>query len=595
MQLGKTIKLAAVAIVMSMVPMLASSSVASAEDIVEGLDLVILVDESGSLRQSGIRSEIEALSALLSSKELISKDDVEVRISVIGFGSGVKAADVKCPLSKVTESNSEALLACAAKIKLRTTEESRNTDFAAAFKAASKQFGAGEESDSRRAVILMTDGTYDPSGKAQSSGLTDTEIGNLNTALALMSESDVQVWPLGFGKAKEDDLGYLAVQGGAASCPTGTPKPSARIVPTSEISSYLFVILSAMRCKQIIAPTTIPDEFSVHPLISKIKLTVRGALREPLTTDGSGSNVDVCESLWVRSSDGSMICEIDIAGSQTGKWKVSTTEKTPTRPTVEKTFVGEIDLSLTNCAIGAPTVEISRADKSAITWTSAQGTTWAWPAVDVKVNGKSEQLRLEKASVASTFEKMPAGAKASVALSPDQPEFIWLRADIAKCEAASAEVTKPVSTTVPTEDGDGGGGIPGWLKFLGVLALLAIGLLVLRKIKGGKFPFGTEISQYKQQGAVAAWSPRADISGMKEVGLSIDATGWVHADDASASSIIVRVSRKKNLGDYVVVTKAVGDDGMASQENYFTYGTDAAFNGVRIKIDPPVDAVEDDE
>jgi hypothetical protein len=43
-----------------------------------------------------------------------------------------------------------------------------------------------------------------------------------------------------------------------------------------------------------------------------------------------------------------------------------------------------------------------------------------------------------------------------------------------------------------------------------------------------------------------------------------------------------------------VITKAVGDDGMASQENYFTYGTDAVFNGVRIKIDPPVELEDDD-
>jgi hypothetical protein len=128
---------------------------------------------------------------------------------------------------------------------------------------------------------------------------------------------------------------------------------------------------------------------------------------------------------------------------------------------------------------------------------------------------------------------------------------------------------------------------------LGALVLAAVAFLLIRRSKGGKFPFGTEISQFKQQGASASWSSRADISGMKEVGLTIDANGWVHAEDASASSIVLRVSRKKDLGDYVVITKAVGDDDMGSQENYFTYGTDAAFSNVRIKIDPPVEAVED--
>jgi hypothetical protein len=127
------------------------------------------------------------------------------------------------------------------------------------------------------------------------------------------------------------------------------------------------------------------------------------------------------------------------------------------------------------------------------------------------------------------------------------------------------------------------------VKLLAVLALLAGGFLVVRKLKGAKFPFGTEILQFKQQGASASWNSRADISGMKEVGLSIDANGWVHVEDASASSIVVQVSRKKDLGEYVVITKAVGDDGMASQENYFAYGTDAVFNGVRIKIDLPAE------
>jgi hypothetical protein len=587
MQLGKTMKSTSAIFAMSLLLVsMPFSSVASADDPIEGLDLVVLVDESGSLKQAGIRSEIEALRALLDSKELISKDDVQVRVSVIGFGSGVNAADVKCPLSKVTESNADKLRECAEKIKLRTTKESRDTDFAAAFNAASKQFGNGEASDSRRAVILMTDGTYDPSGKASKSGLTSEEIGKLNASLDLMSKSDVQVWPLGFGKANEEDLKYLTVRGGAASCPTGAPKPSARIVPTSEISDYLFEILSAMRCKEIIAPTTIPDEFSIHPLISKIKLTVRGALREPVTTDGTGSNVDVCESLWVRSSDGSMSCEIDITGSQSGKWKVTTKEETPIKPTVEKTFVGEVSLSLTNCDTGAPTVEIARVDKTAITWTSAQGTTW--PAVDVKVDGKSEQLRMEKAAVPSTFENIKPDLKATVALSPDQPEFIWLRANSATCESATPP--PPNSTTVPSVvDPNDGGGVPFWVKLLAVLALLAGGFLVVRKLKGAKFPFGTEILQFKQQGASASWNSRADISGMKEVGLSIDANGWVHVEDASASSIVVQVSRKKDLGEYVVITKAVGDDGMASQENYFAYGTDAVFNGVRIKIDLPAE------
>ena len=597
MQLGKSIKLVATAFAFLLIPALLSpASVASADEPVEGLDLVILVDESGSLRQSGIRSEIEALSALLARKDLVSTKEFQVRVSVIGFGSGVKATEIKCPLAVVRDGSAASLLNCAKKIKLRTSKESQNTDFAAAFTAASKQFEAGAESNSQRAVILMTDGKYDPSGKRNSVGLTPTEIGKLNAALAVLTEADTQVWPLGFGKVEEAELENLAVAGGSANCPAGAPTPHANIAAVADLESYLLEILSATLCKQFEPITTIPDRFSVHPLVSKVSLSVRGALLDPVVTDGSGSKVDVCAGQWKKSIDGSITCQISIAGNQSGKWEVTTTENTPTKPTVEKNFEGEVVLALSNCAIGSPKIELTRSDESAITWISPEGTTWAWPAVDVKLAGKSEQLRMEKASVPSTFEKVSAGEQASVALAPDQPEFIWLRAEPAKCNGAQAATTDgPTTTTAAGDDGGGdGGGTPIWLYLLGALALAAVAFLLIRRSKGGKFPFGTEISQFKQQGASASWSSRADISGMKEIGLSIDANGWVHVEDASASTIVLRVSRKKDLGDYVVITKAVGDDDMGSQENYFTYGTDAAFSNVRIKIDPPVDAVEDD-
>ena len=603
MYLGQAIKSIVAVFVMSMVPLLSTSlSVVSAENPIVGLDLIVLVDESGSLGKAGIKSEIGALTSLLGRKDLVSTVDFQVRVSVVGFGSGTQAAEVKCPLDVVTDDSSVALFKCANKIKLRTSKKSRDTDFAAAFTAASKQFEAAADSDSQRAVILMTDGKYDPSGKRSAKGLTQAEIGNLNASLAVLTEAETQVWPLGFGKVELAELENLAVAGASANCPAGAPTPHASVASAANLETYLLDILGATLCKEILPPTTIPDRFSVHPLVTKVSLSVRGALLNPVVTDGSGSGTDVCTSHWAKSTDGSITCQIKITGSQSGKWEVTTSEQTPTKPTVEKTFEGEAKLTLTNCDSGSPRVELTRSDGTEISWVSPEETTWAWPAVNVEVGETKELLRLEKASVSTSFSNLPPKRQVAVALAPDQPEFIWLRAAVDSCVIAvpiAPGTAIPVgpSTTIGERGGvtdDSGSGGPGiWLFILGTLFLASIAIFLLRRVKGRKFPFGTELHQFKQSGSNAGWSLRGDISSIKEIGLSLDANGWIQFGGEESSSMILRVSRKPNLGDYVLITKAVNDDGMASQEYYFTYGTDAVFNGLRIKIEPPVESEDE--
>ncbi len=597
MYLGKTITSSAALFAMLMVLLLPTSmAVVSAESPIVGLDLIVLVDESGSLKEAGIRSEISALTSLLGRKDLVSTDDFQVRVSVVGFGSGSKAADVKCPLVELTDESSVALLKCANKIKLRTSKESWNTDFAAAFSAALKQFRRASDSESQRAVILMTDGKYDPSGKREAMGLTQSEIGSLNASLAALSEAKTQVWPLGFGEVIPAELENLAVDGASANCPAGAPTPRATVASTANLETYLLDILSATLCKKFLPPTTIPDKFSVHPLVTKVSLSVRGALLNPVVTDGSGSGTDVCATNWAKSKDGSITCQIEIGGNQSGKWEVQTTEKTPTKPTVEKTFVGEGKLLLTNCDSGSPEVELARADGSAISWTSLEGTTWAWPAVNVKVGGKEKLIRIDKASVPTSFTQLDPKQMVIVELAPDQPEFIWLRAAVDSCEIAAPLVPGTTvavpGTTVAVGggvDGENGGGKGIWLFILGAIAIGAATFLLLRRVKGRKFPFGTEVHQFKQEG----WSSRGDISGVKEIGLSVDGNGWIHIGGGEESLMILKASHKPDLGDFVVITKAVNDDEKGSQENYFAYGTDAVVDGIRIKVEAPVESEDE--
>ena len=70
---------------------------ANAEGPTEGLDLVVLVDESGSLRQEGVQAEVAAVVSLVSRGELRNARG-PVQVAIVGFGSGADAADVKCPL-----------------------------------------------------------------------------------------------------------------------------------------------------------------------------------------------------------------------------------------------------------------------------------------------------------------------------------------------------------------------------------------------------------------------------------------------------------------------------------------------------------------
>lgn len=587
----KKILLSAIFVGLFAVEGLADSSVRA--DDVDGLDLVVLVDESASLKQSGVQKEISAVTALVSRRELSS--DAPVRVSIIGFGSGKSATSVKCRLTEVTTSVITDLVSCAGKVRLRTKRGSRDTDFAAAFRAANLEFESALKMSNKRAVILMTDGIYDPSGRREADGLGAGEVAALNSSLAEMSRAGIQVWPLGFGKVNEQELGNLAVAGAAADCPAGTAKPYATVASGASLGDYLLEILEATLCRQIEPPKTIPASFEVHPLVSGVSIAVRGALLDPSVIDGTGS--EVCDGKWLKATDGSIACQIDINGEQVGSWTIAASGDTVGKvaPTVETSVEGRVAIALVGCVNGTPSVELKRQDGTEIKWDSADKT--EWPQLSVSSGSTSQLLTANQSSVAIVADSFEDGQRIDVSLAPDQPDFIWLRGGADVCDYMSTATTtestvegSPPSTTVPTSTSSDENPVLPFI-LVALLILVVVALLMIVRSRRRKFPLGTELKQYKQQGATASWSLRADLGGLQEVGLVVDANGWLNdTGSTNGAQYIVKKSRKRDMGEVLVISI---DETAGRREHYFTYDTECSLDGLRFKIEMPQE-VDDD-
>lgn len=581
------------------------------EGAVGGLSLVVLADESGSLKQAGIQAEVAAVSSLLARRELSGETPVEV--GVIGFGSGAKATDVKCPLAQITGENVTQFIDCAGKIGLRTTPGTRDTDFAKALTAAANMLAASTEEANSRAIILMTDGKYDPSGNRDANGLSNDEVAALETAKQRMASEGIQVWPLGFGNVLADELDGLAVSGGAAQCQAGSAQPYATTASGESLGEYLLVILNSTLCIGSKPAQTIPAEVFVHPLVDQVTLTVRGATLDPSVRDGAGD--EVCIDGWLKAADGSLACRVDAVGGSAGIWVITTSESSSTgsKPTVEASFEGRIDLALENCTGTEPVLRVSRTDGTEANW-DLEGVE-SWPNLVVKspngdetIAAVSDQIPLDPTSLQSDE------GSARVVLAPDQPDFIWLTASTDSCDLAApaASPTTAAADTNATGAGssvaDGstpaeepaadaessGSSILLWMFLL--ILVVAIVLYILRRMrKRSRFPSGAEV---QQRGNAANWMLRVDLGGKREVGIAVDAGGWiVEHDDPGASQLVIRKSSRSDLGDFIIIDRSGGPaaegDSQGLTEEYHTFSSEIIIGGARFRVEVPED-VEDE-
>lgn len=216
------------------------------------LQVVVLVDESGSIAQEDLVREKEAARTIAFS--VLAPGSI---VSVAGFGSadeeGQSAVDVVCPPTKLDSAQQRDQLAtCIGGLRKRADGEGAGTDHAAALQQAlSYVKGGGPE---KKIVFLLTDGKLDVSGSGQygePSRRNTVGAASAQEALAELDKAGAQVWPLGFGAVDVEALRGFAR---GKSCTPSAPNPREKVVPSAELLAAVFEAFSAASCVVIPPP-----------------------------------------------------------------------------------------------------------------------------------------------------------------------------------------------------------------------------------------------------------------------------------------------------------------------------------------------------
>ncbi|WP_344493338.1 vWA domain-containing protein [Nonomuraea monospora] len=224
---------------------------------VKPVRVVVLVDESGSLKDQDVRRE-RAAAQLIALSELSPQSQV----AVVGFGSsnapGQSAVDIVCPLTGVeTAQDRESLSRCVEKLRLRGSGEGNDTDHAAALEQALDIMGKPDDQQRAKIVFLLTDGVLDVKNSPQYGA--DAQARNANAqdqitrSLGDAKQGQVQIWPLGFGAADKSALDAFAAGGWVQPCgDQKTATPTARVVASSaDVERSLLEAFAYARCAGI--------------------------------------------------------------------------------------------------------------------------------------------------------------------------------------------------------------------------------------------------------------------------------------------------------------------------------------------------------
>ncbi len=227
------------------------------------LDMVILVDESGSESTADIQHEAEA-AATIAQAPLNPRS----RVTVFGFGGADGAAPNQNPIDPVcqptvtnSKANLEYLAGCAAKLRARTVQQGNNTDYVAALTQAMNILGPntpeGQQSPAGalKVIMMMTDGGLDETGNPaypQPDWQTAARHA-VSIELAAAQQAGVQVWPLGFGSIDQADTSYLeslATGSGQNGCDSrAASRPHAIIAQNSQSAlNALYSLFAAATC-----------------------------------------------------------------------------------------------------------------------------------------------------------------------------------------------------------------------------------------------------------------------------------------------------------------------------------------------------------
>jgi von Willebrand factor type A domain len=173
------------------------------------LDVVVLVDESGSETDAKVADEKQTVGTIVQS--MLNPGS---RVTVVGFGGvnhvvpNQNPIDVVCqPTIASGTQNLSYLASCVNGLHRRTEQQGDDTDYAAALGQAMSYFNPGttygQQSPAHaiKVVLMMTDGAVDVHRDTQQYGTNwlEGEQQAINQQLAAARAYGAQVWPLGFG------------------------------------------------------------------------------------------------------------------------------------------------------------------------------------------------------------------------------------------------------------------------------------------------------------------------------------------------------------------------------------------------------------
>ncbi|MEV5749782.1 vWA domain-containing protein [Actinoallomurus sp. NPDC052308] len=227
------------------------------------LDMVVAVDESGSLSADDVSREIAATSTI--TEGVLNPQS---RVTVLGFGSdngqaGQNAVDAVCRPTVVDGAVSMQYLAtCAKGLHRRTDAEGNDTDHVAALSQSLSTLRSGSPPNALKVIFLLTDGRLDVhrSPSYGSGDDNDPEVARrrndaakaqLKTMLGQAQQDNAQIWPLGFGaEATQAGLDAFAAGGSRQGCDgRNVSQPTARIVHDSQdVSRSLSEAYAAAAC-----------------------------------------------------------------------------------------------------------------------------------------------------------------------------------------------------------------------------------------------------------------------------------------------------------------------------------------------------------
>lgn len=507
----------------------ASPEPAFAESAIDDVDLIILVDESESLSSSDLEAEREAVRQIVSLPILASRN---IRVGVWPFSSGPESPRVlpECDLGPLDDEGRLRLTELCPPLLLRQTQDDRsNTDFARALSLAIDRLAKSVDSGRSAAIILLTDGRYDPDGNQ----VTDEgEQLFLDVSLEAARKDKISLWPIGFGRADQAALAQMAAAGGEFPESCGS-QPEATLATSSSLPVQVTKVVAALTCTpEPEPPRQTPSEYFVHPMIDTLSVVVTGTDGlQPRVTNASGESE--CLDEW-RQVAGQWSCLIRLDGSTAGNWKVEASQGSLALWQVS----GEIAIDIENCD-SRPKVVVSRADGRPINWeVDFPGDEFDWPWAEVVPENASvgSGTRTETRLSAPKFDAPVSSEDSfrvvlarrdgiSQAVRASRTGSCVRRPPPPTSEVTTTALTNPPPPTTPATSSPPGEPIPDpnppgppWL-LLAIASVLVLGVLVVAvrsARKKSRFPEGSEILQRLDRGMVML---NVDPSGRKKIGL----------------------------------------------------------------------------